>query len=77
LYNPYFKHIKFDVFKKQAGLNSFVMTPKKWIEITAAVGIISKSGMYSGTFAHKDIALNLLPGFQLNSSFTLLKNFND
>jgi KilA-N domain len=41
LYNPDFKPVEFDGFKKQAGLNSFVMTPKKWIETTNTVGITS------------------------------------
>lgn len=56
IYNPGFKPIEFDGFRKQAGLNSFVLTPKRWIESTNAIGIISKPGRYGGTFAHKDIA---------------------
>ena len=32
------------------------MSPKKWIESKNAIGIISKSGRYGGTFAHSDIA---------------------
>ena len=56
LYNPNFKPVEFDGFKKQAGLNSFVLTPKKWIESTNAIGMVSKSGRYGGTYAHKDIA---------------------
>ena len=56
MYNPNFKPVEFDGFRKQAGLNSFVLTPKKWIETTNAIGIVSKSGRYGGTFAHKDIA---------------------
>ena len=56
LYNPGFKPVEFDGFRKQAGLNSFTMTPKKWIESTNSIGIISKSGRYGGIFAHKDIA---------------------
>lgn len=56
LYNPDFKHIEFDVFRKQAGLNSFTLNPKQWIEKTNSIGIISKAGRYGGTFAHKDIA---------------------
>jgi hypothetical protein len=56
LYNPEFKPVEFDGFRRQAGLNSFTMSPKKWIETTHATGIISKSGRYGGTFAHKDIA---------------------
>ena len=54
IYNPNFKPLEFEGFKKQAGLNSFVLTPKRWIESTNAVGIVSKAGRYSGTFAHKD-----------------------
>ena len=42
LYNPDFKPIEFDGFKKQAGLNSFTLTPKQWIEKTNAVGIVGK-----------------------------------
>ena len=56
MYNPNFKPVEFDGFRKQSGLNSFVLTPKKWIETTNAIGIVSKSGRYGGTFAHKDIA---------------------
>lgn len=57
IYNPDFKPVEFDGFRKRAGLNSFVMTPKRWIESTHAIGIASKVGRYGGTFAHKDIAL--------------------
>ena len=56
LHNPDFKPVEFDGFRNQAGLNSFTLTPKKWIESTSAIGIISRSGRYGGTFAHKDIA---------------------
>lgn len=54
--NPLFKGVEFDTFLRDAGLNRFNMTPRKWIEATNAIGIISKSGRYGGTFAHKDIA---------------------
>ena len=56
LYNPNFKHIEFDVFRNQAGLNAFVLSPKQWIEKTNAIGLVTKSGRYGGTFAHRDIA---------------------
>lgn len=58
LNNPNFKSIEFDAFRNQAGLNSFILTPKQWIEKTNAIGIISKAGRYGGTYAHKDIALS-------------------
>jgi len=56
LNNPDFKPVEFDGFRKLAGLNSFTLTPKQWIEKTGAIGIVSKSGRYGGTYAHKDIA---------------------
>jgi len=56
LNNPGFNPVEFDGIKNQAGLNSFTLTPKQWIEKTDATGIISKAGRYGGTFAHKDIA---------------------
>jgi len=46
IHNPEFKGIEFETFKKLAGMNSFSLTPKKWITTTRAVGIISKAGRY-------------------------------
>ena len=51
LHNPNFKPLEFEGFKKQAGANAFTMSPKKWIEATDAIGIVSKSGRYGGTYA--------------------------
>jgi hypothetical protein len=69
MYNPNFKRIEFDAFKNESGLNSFTLTPQKWIEKTNAIGIISKSGRYGGTFAHRDIAFEfaswISPEFKL------------
>jgi KilA-N domain len=69
LNNPEFKRIEFNAFKNEAGANSFTLTPQKWIESTNAIGIVSKSGRYGGTFAHKDIAFEfatwLSPAFKL------------
>lgn len=69
LRNPSFNSIEFDAFRNESGSNSFALTPKKWIEATNAIGIISKSGRYGGTFAHKDIAFEfaswISPTFKL------------
>lgn len=70
LHNPNFKGIEFETFKNQAGLNSFSLTPRKWIETTRAIGFVSKAGRYGGgTYAHKDIAFEfgtwLSPQFKL------------
>ncbi len=75
LYNPYFKPVEFDGFKKQAGLNSFVLTPKKWIETTNAIGIISKSGRYGGTFAHKDLAFEFASWISIEFKLYMIKEF--
>ena len=69
LHNPLFNSIEFDGIKNLSGSNSFSLTPKRWIESTNAIGIISKSGRYGGTFAHKDIAFEfaswISPEFKL------------
>lgn len=68
--NPNFKGNEFVTFRSQAGLNSFNLTPRKWIDATNAIGLVSKAGRYGGgTFAHKDIAFEfgswLSPEFKL------------
>jgi hypothetical protein len=75
LYNPDFKPVEFDGFRKEAGLNSFVLTPKKWIEATSAIGIISKSGRYGGTFAHKDIAFEFASWISIEFKLYVIKEF--
>lgn len=70
LNNPNFKGVEFDTFRKEAGLNSFNLTPKKWIEATNAIGIIAKSGRYGGTYAHKDLAFEF--GSWISPMFKLL-----
>ncbi len=70
LHNPNFKGVEFDTFRNQAGLNNFNLTPKKWIEATNAIGIISKSGRYGGTYAHKDLAFEF--GAWISPMFKLL-----
>jgi len=76
IYNPNFKPLEFEGFRKQAGLNSFVMTPKRWIENTNAIGIISKSGRYGGTFAHKDIAFEFASWISIEFKLYVIKEFH-
>jgi KilA-N domain len=75
MYNNDFKPVEFDGFRKQAGLNSFVLTPKKWIETTNAIGITSKSGRYGGTFAHKDIAFEFASWISIEFKLFVIKEF--
>ncbi len=69
MYNPNFKVVEFDHFKTEAGLPTFVLSPKQWVEKTGAIGIISKSGRYGGTYAHRDIAFEF--GAAISAVFKL------
>lgn len=75
LNNPDFKPVEFDGFRKQAGLNSFTLTPSQWIEKTNAIGIISKQGRYGGTYAHKDIAFEFASWISVEFKLYLIKEF--
>jgi hypothetical protein len=75
IYNPDFKPLEFEGFRKQAGLNSFVLSPKQWIEKTNAIGIVSKSGRYGGTFAHKDIAFEFASWISIEFKLYFIKEF--
>jgi len=75
LHNPRFKPLEFEGFKTRAGLNSFVLTPRQWIEATKAIGIVSKAGRYGGTFAHKDIAFEFASWISVEFKLFLIKEF--
>jgi hypothetical protein len=67
--------VEFDGFRKIAGLNSFTLTPRQWIEKTSAIGIISKPGRYGGTYAHKDIAYEFASWISVEFKLYLIKEF--
>lgn len=75
LYNPLFKPTEFEGFKKEAGLNAFTMSPQKWINATGAIGIVSKSGRYGGTYAHKDIAFKFASWISVEFELYIVKEF--
>lgn len=75
LHNSDFKPIEFEGFKNQAGANAFTMSPKKWIENTNAIGIISKSGRYGGTFAHSDIAFEFASWVSAEFKLYIIKDY--
>ena len=75
LNNPYFKPVEFDRFRKEAGLNSFTMSPTKWINGTNALGLVAKSGRYGGTYAHKDIAFEFASWVSVEFKLYLIKEF--
>lgn len=76
LHNENFKGNEFETFKNAAGLNNFNLTPRKWIEATNAIGMISKSGRYGGgTFAHKDLAFEFGSWLSAEFKLFLIKEF--
>jgi len=75
LNNAGFKPIEFDGFRKQAGLNSFTLTAKQWVDKTGAIGLVSKQGRYGGTFAHKDIAFEFAAWISVEFKLYLIREF--
>lgn len=75
LNNVVFKPLEFEGFRNRAGMNSFVLTPKQWIDATQAIGLVSKSGRYGGTFAHRDIAFEFASWISVEFKLYLIKEF--
>lgn len=83
IHNPNFKPIEFDRFKAESGDNAFTLTPQQWIKATDAIGIVSKSGRYGGTYAHTDIgfptpylyALMVIPSITMNVSICMTQSW--
>ena len=75
LHNPDFKPLEFEGFRNQAGANAFTMSPQKWINATQAIGIISKSGRYGGTFAHSDIAFEFASWISPEFKLYIIKDY--
>ena len=73
--NPNFKGVEFDSFLYQAGSNSFVLSPTKWIEATQAIGIIAKAGSGGGTYAHIDIAFEFASWISAEFKLYLILEF--
>ena len=75
LHNPDFNPVEFDGIRKQAGLNSFTLTPRQWNAATGAIGLDSKAGRYGGTYAHKDIAFEFASWVSVEFKLYLIKEF--
>jgi hypothetical protein len=76
IHNYEFNRVGFDTVRLQAGLNSFTISPSKWIETTNAKGIFTKSGRYdSGTYAHEDIALEFASWISAEFKLYFIKEF--
>ena len=75
LHNPVFKPTEFGRFKFESGDNAFTLTPQQWINATGAIGIISKSGRYGGTYAHTDIAFEFASWISPEFKLYLIKDY--
>ena len=75
LHNPKFKGVEFDSFKQASGSNAFTLSPHRWIVNTDAIGIVSKSGRYGGTFAHPDIAMEFASWVSAEFKLYLIEDY--
>ena len=75
IYNPAFYYGEFATIKSQAGLNSYKISVKEWVEKTGAIGLKATAGRYGGTYAHPDIAFEF--GMWISPEFKiyLVKEF--
>ena len=75
VHNANFNYGEFAIIKSQAGLNSYKISVKDWVEKTRAIGLKAAAGRYGGTFAHKDIAFEF--GMWISAEFKiyLIKEF--
>ena len=75
VYNPDFNYGEFAIIKSQAGLNSYKISVKEWVEKTNAIGLKATTGRYGGTYAHPDIAFEF--GMWISPQFKifLIKEF--
>ncbi|MEY4591144.1 MAG: hypothetical protein RIR18_39 [Pseudomonadota bacterium] len=69
IFNPAFNSGEFAIIKSQAGLNSYKLSVKEWVEKTSAIGLQAKAGRYGGTYAHRDIAFEF--GMWISPEFKL------
>ncbi len=75
LNNPNFKGVEFDPLLAEAGSNAFTMSPTRWVELTSAIGIITKNGAGGGTYAHHDIAFKFANWVSVEFELYLVKEF--
>lgn len=75
LYNPAFNPTEFGRFRDQSGLNSFTLSPSKWIAGVNAVGMAVQAGRYGGTYARTDIAFKFAAWLSVEFELYLVKEF--
>ena len=73
--NPDFNRMGYQSFRNEEG--RLIMSPKRWVEATNAIGIISKAGRYGGgVFASRDIAFEFATWLSAKFKFYLVREFD-
>lgn len=75
LNNPTFKGVEFDPLMYEAGTNAFTMSPTRWVELTGAIGVVTKNGANGGTYAHRDIAFEFASWVNTEFKLYLITEF--
>ena len=75
LNNPAFKGVEFDPLLRDSGSNAFTMSPTRWVELTGAIGLITKNGAGGGTYAQRDIAFKFASWVSVEFELYLVKEF--
>ena len=76
IHNYSFNLVRFDTLRFNAGLNSFTISPSRWINETGAIGLVTKTGRHdSGTYAHEDIALEFASWISPEFKIFFIKEF--
>ena len=75
LHNPIFNPLEFEGFRRESGLNAFTLSPTRWIDSTHAIGLLSQSGRYGGTYAHSDIAFKFANWVSVEFELYLVMEF--
>lgn len=75
MYNKNFNSVEFDRIKSEAGSNAFTLSPKRWVETSGAIGIVTKGGRYGRTFAHKDIAFKFASWISAEFELYIIKDY--
>ena len=75
LNNPNFKGVEFDPLLAEAGSNAFTMSPTRWVELTSAIGIVTKNGAGGGTYAQRDIAFKFANWVSVEFELYLVMEF--
>mgnify|MGYP002681999215 len=67
--------LEFDGFRKKAGLNSFTISPTKWVKSTNALGMKVISGRYSGTCAISGIVFEFASWVSVEFKLYFVREF--